>query len=321
MALINIDDINKYSKIYADKYKDFPFQKITLESVKKDILRLENLQSESLILKEQDCLFTIKTSRVGNNISNYFFQKERMKVSVNNKCSPIDVMKNDLKREKIYSKMIKIYKSIDYNEMRVRRIIALYYCTATQFKVSTAKVIYDYFKAKNVFTKTYLGIDPNTQLSTLYQNLYDTYLNYSKFKDKKIEIITKAAEDVIITKKFDLIFSSPPYFNYEKYSNEEIQSNIRYKTLDDWLNKFLYKTINNNYNNLENQGSLVLHIKDYKTKNKLISIIEPLKNYIKTYYPNLNFKGYIKVQIIKRFIKDNEKFNYEYIYVWTKQID
>ena len=42
---------------------------------------------------------------------------------------------------------------------------------------------------------------------------------------------------------FDTIFTSPPYFNTEKYSLHDTQSYLRYKKIDDWNTNFLHKTI------------------------------------------------------------------------------
>ena len=42
---------------------------------------------------------------------------------------------------------------------------------------------------------------------------------------------------------FDTIFTSPPYFNVEKYSDEDTQSYVRYKNIDSWNEDFLHKAI------------------------------------------------------------------------------
>ena len=42
---------------------------------------------------------------------------------------------------------------------------------------------------------------------------------------------------------FDTIFTSPPYFDVEKYSDEDTQSYKRYKTIDSWNKNFLHETL------------------------------------------------------------------------------
>lgn len=46
---------------------------------------------------------------------------------------------------------------------------------------------------------------------------------------------------------FDLVFTSPPYFNIEKYSSEETQSWKKYSEYDDWKELFLRKLFNTSY--------------------------------------------------------------------------
>ena len=63
----------------------------------------------------------------------------------------------------------------------------------------------------------------------------------------------------------DLAFSSPPYFNLEKYSDEETQCMVRYRTLDEWFSGYAEPTIKNIYKNLNKDGIFATNIADYKT--------------------------------------------------------
>jgi 16S rRNA G966 N2-methylase RsmD len=343
--------IKKYAKKYAKKYKrKFPFVRITSKQFASEIQKLESLDSSMLVdkSKTRSCkspnkfkykgttIFNIKQSNVGNIISNKFFEKKRMKAAVGQHPSPIDVWKDDKKRERVFAGMIKLGKSIDYNEAQLRSAIRLYYSVASQFKVSIAKVIYDYFKAKNVldissgwgdrlvgflssrYTKTYVGIDPNVSLKKLYKRLYKSYKNHSEFTGKKTKIIAKPSEDVKFprTKKFDLIFSSPPYFELEKYSNDTNQSSNRYDNIDDWLDGYLFHTLDNHLPHLK--GTLALQISDYIKNGKRIQIIKPLQKYMKIYHPNFKYKGIIKVKTKTRFATDYNCI-YENIFVWNNK--
>ena len=61
-----------------------------------------------------------------------------------------------------------------------------------------------------------------------------------------MEIVQKGSEDFLPDKEsLDLCFTSPPYFNTEKYSDEETQSYIKFPTQDEWVEGFLRKTIQN----------------------------------------------------------------------------
>ncbi len=59
---------------------------------------------------------------------------------------------------------------------------------------------------------------------------------------------------------FELIFTSPPYFKLEKYSNNPKQSYIRYPSLDNWLDGFLAPVLVEGYRLLTRGGYFVINI-------------------------------------------------------------
>ena len=63
----------------------------------------------------------------------------------------------------------------------------------------------------------------------------------------------------------DFCFTSPPYFNTEKYSDEENQSWIKYPTKGQWLNGFLKKTFENCFYGLKASGKMVINIANVKS--------------------------------------------------------
>ena len=58
----------------------------------------------------------------------------------------------------------------------------------------------------------------------------------------------------------DLCFTSPPYFDTEKYSDEETQSYKKFPTKEDWVNGFLQRTIENCYNGLKGNKYMLINI-------------------------------------------------------------
>ena len=66
----------------------------------------------------------------------------------------------------------------------------------------------------------------------------------------------------------DFAFTSPPYFNWEQYSDDAEQSFKNFSTNEDWNNGFLRKTIQNVYKGLKpgkSMGLNVANIKSHKT--------------------------------------------------------
>jgi len=83
------------------------------------------------------------------------------------------------------------------------------------------------------------------------------------FKLKDIELFNIGSELYKPKKEsLDLCFTSPPYFDTEKYSEEESQSYIKFETIEKWINGFYKKTILNCFNGLKKGGYMIINIAD-----------------------------------------------------------
>ena len=145
--------------------------------------------------------------------------------------------------------------------------------------------------------KKYTGTDPSTKT---FKGLNDLKKDY-EYVNKEIELHNIGSEEFIPEKNsLDLCFTSPPYFDTEKYSNEKTQSYIKYNTEDLWIDGFLRKTIKNCYYGLKKDGYMIINIANVKTAPNLessvvkISLEEGFK-YIDTYkliLSSISGKGY-----------------------------
>ena len=110
----------------------------------------------------------------------------------------------------------------------------------------------------------YTGIDPNTE-TVKYLNYFNELLEEAV--GVKGNIIQDESEEYQPT-DIDLAFSSPPYFNLEKYSDEKTQCMVRYSTLDEWFGNYAEPTIKRIYKGLNKDGLFATNIADYKTYGK-----------------------------------------------------
>lgn len=118
----------------------------------------------------------------------------------------------------------------------------------------------------------YTGIDPNTEtveyLHYLNDLIYDTVGNRGT-------IIKTVSETHKPDGLVDLAFSSPPYFNLEKYSDEPTQCMNQFKTLDDWFDGYVAPTMKNIISSLEDDGIFATNIADYKIgSNKEFKVVD-----------------------------------------------
>ena len=164
----------------------------------------------------------------------------------------------------------------------------------------------------------YTAVDPNTEtvehLNYLNDLIYDTIGNRGT-------IIQSVSEAYKPTEKVDLAFSSPPYFNLEKYSDEPTQCMNQFKTLDEWFDGYVVPTMENISRALEDDGVFATNIADYKVgSNKEFKVVD---RWIET-AEKLGFKhkSTIRMMLNTRPGVGNDKTagreKFEGVYVFTK---
>lgn len=106
----------------------------------------------------------------------------------------------------------------------------------------------------------YIGIDPN-KVSVGNNRRMVSDLG-ELFQFPKPTLIEACAEDVLGRGLYnpDLIFTSPPYFDVERYSTDETQSYLRHPTLEGWYKGFLAPCIAGSFSDLTPNGHLVINV-------------------------------------------------------------
>tara|TARA_B100001287_G_scaffold36425_1_gene25872 strand:+ start:1155 stop:2366 length:1212 start_codon:yes stop_codon:yes gene_type:complete len=314
-----------------------PIPQITEEESLRSLKRLKGVKWPDILMEdfwfprnEQKSKYILspkyfKRDNKGNNASNPFHIETRWKVDWTRTPSgwktwqTIDGIKTIVRA---FWSLEKVLTKVDLQSIRMATTLRKY--VASQFKPSIAKGFYDYFRSGNVLdfsagwgdrlagfycgetTKSYVGIDPNTLNHPNYKRQVEFYKENQTFfeEPKEVEFICEPAEDVDYSKYenyFDTIFTSPPYFNVEKYSDEDTQSYIRYKDIDSWNKNFLHKTIEKIIPTLKKDGILAINIADvYDAKNKTyFDICNPMNDFIKS--QGLEYYGCIGMEMTKRF--------------------
>jgi hypothetical protein len=117
----------------------------------------------------------------------------------------------------------------------------------------------------------YIDIDPNSACHPLYKNLAEWLVVHYPTPGKTWQFVQQPAEDVDYTQfgEVDLVFTSPPYFNLERYSQENTQSWKRHKTIDRWKNDFLFRTIGKVTPIVKPGGHVIINICDSSSHDEL----------------------------------------------------
>ena len=139
--------------------------------------------------------------------------------------------------------------------------------------------------------KKYVAFDPNNELKKGHTEIINTLSNASS--KKKFTIYYEPFEEGIkklnSDEMFNLVFTSPPFFDFEIYSNQNTQSVENYSQFSNWLSSFLLTSVSEAYSHLEENGYLAIYIVDIKNYN----IIEPLFKHVQHNCKNSIYKGMI----------------------------
>ena len=199
------------------------------------ILKEEALKSFE-DLKGLECGDIGKYARAGLDCLDYFFLRHRVKAKTKRHMSFADSLKDEELVTYINQKIEKIKKVSlsDLNSDQLLRqrysVFQLYYGTINQFRPSEAMRIYCTLKPRvgvldfsagwggrclgaMAYGIPYVGIDANKNMEKSYNDMIALVK-----PEKDIKMIFKPSESVDFSKfKYDLIFTSPPYFMLEEY--------------------------------------------------------------------------------------------------------
>lgn len=340
------DELKQYiSDIIRDYNIKLPYREISLDDAIQDFNDLCNLDTSSIIDESEwvtrydydkkwfKIPIVIKSSRVGNKSSDYFQQGNRWLCDSINSPSPYRIWSEERFRLTLLNAIWGL-KIQEINPNTLRSMISLRKYIASQFRPSVMKAAIDVFNSNRVLdfsagwgdrlngflsssASHYTGIDPNTSVYDTYYEQLEQFNN-----NKSVTLLNVPAEDAIIEGTYDLIFTSPPYFNIEKYTQDDLQSYKRYKKLDIWLEKFLFSTLEKCWNHLEVGGYMIINISDVYSNHTIHNICDPMNEFINT-LPDSLYQGCMCYGMARRpnsrTLKGKEGQFGEPMWVWKKK--
>jgi hypothetical protein len=159
--------------------------------------------------------------------------------------------------------------------------------SVTKYRTVTAKALVQFFQAKRVFDPCtgwggrmlgclaaaddtfYVGCEPD---KNTYKGLMGILQDDTIPLDTRVraQIIQKPAEmalrdDILMLEKFDMVLTSPPYFNLEQYTDSSQQSITSYTKWEEWLEKWLKPVILNALTILKPGGVSCWSVKNFKS--------------------------------------------------------
>lgn len=303
------DNLKKYR--YNDRLvnKQYKLRNIDLPESKLQFLGKQTV----LLTKEEDYLDF-------NTLSDTFQEHCRMFCKVYKLGSPINYYFDNT--FKLATDCLRNYSEITpYN---MRETLYKFAKECTSHRPSLLVSLVQMFKSKSVLDVSagwgdrligslaasvdYVGVDPNNCLHAGYQMM----INYFSNNKNKYTVLEGRFEDenllIPTDRKYDLVYTSPPYFDLEVYSDTAPQSVSDYKDENAWFNHFLKPALSRAWSLLENEGLFTININQKQGEryvNNMIDFINSFKDSV-----NLGVISYSNTQLT----------NPQPIWIWKKSV-
>ncbi len=256
--------------------RGFPYYRLTAKQMSQEFSRLRE--------KDWRIVFTTKglhSSNVGVRLANSF-QATIWKVRVHRFRSPMDVFLDDKLLRRAIERSLSIWPDrFGANAACLRGILKTFPDTASvsNYKPMVAKAVMAKYSQDGpvidfsagyggrllgalALNKPYIGIEPNRgQVGGCLRMI--KALRRLQFCLPEAQLLNGVAEDELSrfpSDSTELVFSSPPFFDWEHYSQSNSQSFKRFPAFEQWLSNFLEPVIAESYRLLTKRGHLVLNV-------------------------------------------------------------
>jgi len=261
--------------------EDWLFDLLRYNGIPKIEISEEDIMRDLINLSEVNPYEVYQNNEFGYNLSGNLTLKEFFFDKMNNVYKAGHPSVNQRFNDD-YQLRRTIKKSLTYstNEMSIMSWIQLNGSGyGTSFRPATAKAIVDIFGKKDckvidsssgygarmmgawaAGASEYVGTDPNTYAEN--KELSD-YIDKTFGLTTKKTVLSVGSEDFPVDEYkgyFDIYLCSPPYFSTEKYSNDESQSWVKFKTYEEWIKGFYRQTIYNMCDCLKKDGVFAINI-------------------------------------------------------------
>jgi len=263
-----VDDIFNHYREYGFPYfpTDMQFRHKEYDKLKSfDINRIFDYNTK-----------TIKQTMHGLSLA-WSYMPHSWDVQCNNMMTPLQAFNDDEIFRKVIKKRLRFGDNVSDNG--IRKMLKIYsgVQSVSNFRPTAAAAIYQHFcnpddvvwdmssgfggrlLGASISNIKYIGTDPSTPT-------YNGLVEMVKDFNINATIHRIGSEDFHLEPNtIDFCFTSPPYFDTEKYSYDSNQSFQKYKTKNDWIEYFLKPTIKNCHTSLKCDKFLALNIANVKS--------------------------------------------------------
>lgn len=255
----------------------FPHYRLTPRQIRQDTC--------TLFAKDPHSVFDgkdLRTSNAGLRLANSF-QPRMWSTRVNRYLSPIQVFSDDTLLRKAIERSLSIWPDrFGASASCIRRMMKTYpgAASVSNYRPMIAKAIMSNYCPRGgtvvdfaagyggrllgaiAARRNYIGIEPNRAQTRGFLRMSRS-ISAEGFDLPRLKFLNGAAEKELPRLEracAQLVFSSPPFFNWEHYSRSSSQSFRRYPRYETWLDRFLNPVIGQSYRILKKNGFLALNV-------------------------------------------------------------
>lgn len=256
----------------------------------------------------------------------YFSEEARMQAYRQNCSSPYNFYQNNYQQIVVKAEEL---QRVDTEKLPFRHWLreSVYHLTpeCTTFKISVTKAIFKYFKSERVLdpsagwgdrilgaasanVQIYNGIDPNPSLRQAYDEMISFIRSHGQDVGDLYSVVTEDFLQVNLgNNQYDMVFTSPPFFDYEVYSSDPRQSINGRTTVESWTRDFLLPYVTRAWHSLIINGIFALYISDVRSGKYVYNMWKHITHILQG-----NFLGIIAVT------QENLSHGFP-IWVWRKK--
>lgn len=295
--------LNNFEFPYLNKYytdKQIIHHILTLINFKVDIINkpyiLKYIKLDNYKFKNEYIMIVDNSNEypVIEEISDYFNEHCRMKCKFTGaEYSPYDYFQNNFNKVILNLKE----KNLPINPKNMREVIYdIGPKQCSSFKPKLIKYFIEKFNAKRVLdissgwgdrligalacdVDVYHGHDPNTCLFDGYKKIINFYKEHFNRNGNYVIKNIPFEETELEDNYYDLMMTSPPYFNVEVYSDETTQSISSINNEIEWVDSYLMKWIEITRKALRKGGIMAMNINQFGNYKYVDYMIENLKKH------------------------------------------
>ncbi len=311
--------------------RGFPYYDLSDQEIYVEYGRVAAAVKEDILLGDE-----IRMSMSGVRLANYF-HPQMWDVRVGSARTALECFNDDEKLRKLIRRALTVLPDLyAVNESNMRRMLKTFSHTSciSNFRPTAAKALYELHSADGdtildfsagyggrllgclPLDRHYIGVDPCREQVAGMKEMVRKLRSIVKPK-ARVKIRQACAEDFLPCVEDDsvsLVFSSPPYFDNERYSDEPSQSYLRYPTYSEWLAAFLEPVISECWRVLRPGGHLLVNVSD-------VNGYKLTEDVLRLGSAHLSLKGMLKLRLShKPFLrgKDGRAFKHEPVFVFKK---